>query len=180
MAEAVSQVPHPRPPNDNVSTTLALACPGQDADYGEPVSRSDAVDRAAWAALLGELLDAAGLTAETAAAPRGPLALTPQTIYRWRNQGMGASVHQVRDVCRALGYPPAHGLVRVGFLTAEEAGIAGPAAVTGRDPLLRRLTHDLGSPNLPEAARAELRRQLTDAHQGWLRMLKALAQRPRE
>lgn len=140
---------------------------------------SDNIDRAAWAELLAELLASAGLTPETATGDAGPLDVTPSTMYRWLRQAQGVSAHQVRDIARVLDYPPVHALVKVGFLTAAEAGIAGPARPKpATDPLLQRIAGHLTDANLPEATRAELHRIVQQAFNMWLGLLKSAAQRP--
>lgn len=152
----------------------------QDPVYVDAVSRdSDEIDRAAWAKLLNELLISAGLTPETAAAPNGPIDANWRTIRKWLTKDQGISVRRIRDVARALGYPPTHALVQVGFLTQEETGLAGPTRPGPvPDPLLRRLAGALANQTIPDDDRGRLRRALQHSYDIWLEWIKTAAQEP--
>jgi hypothetical protein len=141
----------------STSLSLAPATTRQEDPYRDRVARdSEEVDKAAWAKLLAELLAAAGMSPEQAAAPAGPVNTNWRSIRRWLSQQQGVSAKSVRDVCRALNYPVVDGLVRTGFLTAQEARLVRePTPVApplgGRDFLQvpcmwRCLSSDRGKP----------------------------------
>ncbi len=140
---------------------------------------SDEVDNAAWAQLLAELLAAAGTTPEQAAAPAGPVNVSWRTLRRWLAQG-GASAVKVRDVCRDLNYPVIDALVRVGFLTAEEARLSrSPVPVAPPLPApLRQIADVLSDAKVPEEPKTQLRRAVSAAYDLWLSMYRLRA--PRE
>jgi hypothetical protein len=98
---------------------------------------------AEWAELLRELLIKGGYvnrlgdpSPETATfATGGPVPGTARTIRRWLAGG-SATGESIRDTCRALGYPTLRGLVRAGWLTAEEVSLLPPEpAPLGRHAL---------------------------------------------
>lgn len=146
--------------------------------YVAAVRESDEIDRAAWAKLLTELLNSAGLTPEQAdVRAGGPVNAPWRTIRKWLSQETGVSARRVRDVARDLGYPTAHALVQVGFLSREEVGLSGPVRPTaGPDPLLRRVGNALTNETIPEDLRAKLRRGVQAAYDSWLDWLKTLGQ----
>jgi hypothetical protein len=144
------------------------------------VRESEEIDKAAWAKLLAELLAGAGMTPEQAAAPAGPVTTNWRTIRRWLAQQHGVSAKSVRDVCRDLGYPPLDGLVRVGFLTAEEARM-GRAPVAAAPPMpapLRQIADVLSDDRVPDEPKTQLRRAVNAAFDVWMSMYKLRA--PRE
>lgn len=178
----------------DVDDSLSLVpAPGAGNDpYGEGVRDNEEIDRAAWAKLLTELLDSAGMTPEQAGytpprpgqgPPRsGPVTTNWRTLRRWLNQEHGVSAKSVRDTCRELGYPPIDGLVRVGFLTADEARM-GRLPVTAAPPLpkeLRQIVDVLASDRFPDTSKRQLRRALDAAYDVWRGMdrLRAPRERP--
>jgi hypothetical protein len=136
------------------------------------VRESDEIDRELWASLLGGLLRAADLTPETAAQPAGPVPATWRTIRKWLNQESGVGAGKVRDVCRALGYPPVRALVEVGWLQHSEVGVTGLAAPpsASADPLVRKINASLSAQAIPVSVRSVLRRMLQGTYDGWLEL----------
>lgn len=145
------------------------------------VRESDEIDRVAWAKLLAELLAAAGMTPEQAGAPNGPITANWRTIRRWIAKDQGVTAKSVRDVCRELGYPPVEGLIRVGFLTAEEAKLARTPTVVA-PPLpapLRQVADILSDPKIPDEPKVQLRRAISAAFDLWQSMYRLRAPRER-
>lgn len=165
-----------------VDSGSLLVVPGRERQitpYVDTVRDSDEIDRGAWAKLLAELLHSAGLTPEQAAQPHGPVDANWRTIRKWLSRDQGISARRVRDVARALGYPATHALVQVGFLTPEEAGLAGPAKVGPMpDPLLRRVSAALTDQYIPDEVRTHLRRGVQHAYDIWLEWVKTSMQDP--
>lgn len=152
--------------------------------YRDPMAReSDDVDRAAWAALLGELLASAGMTPEQAAQPAGPVSVNWRTIRKWLRQEKdgGVSVAKIRDVCRDLNYPVLDALVRVGFITAEEARLArepiAPAPPLPRP--LRQIADVLTDRRVPDAPKGQLRQAVQAAFDLWAGMYRLRPPRER-
>lgn len=144
---------------------------------------SDEIDRAAWAQLLQELLGAAGLTPEQASfRNRGPVSVSDRTMYRWLAQEHGVSAARVRDVSRELGYKPVEALVRVGFITREEAQLTrAPAAVAPPlPPPLRQIADVLTDRKIPDEPKRNLTVAVEAAFDLWMRMyrLRAPKERP--
>lgn len=166
-------------PDSVTSTRLAdmTGQLGQNNAYGSDVREGEELDRAAWATLLGGLLMSADLTPEQAAQPVGPVPAGWRTIRRWLKQETGVSALAVRDVSRALGYPPTRALVEVGFLQHQEVGITGlaapPSASADRD--IRKYQATLADKRIPTGTRSILRRLLNSAYDSWLEMYEARA-----
>jgi hypothetical protein len=161
------------------SLSAVSAHQGQRYPYGDVVG-SDEVDGEAWARLLMELLASAGMTPEQAAAPQGPVSVNWRTIRRWLSGQSGASAVKVRDVCRELGYPRLDALVRVGFLTSEEARMSRrPVSPAPPLPdLLRQIADVLADKRIPDQPKQQLQAGVQAALDMWLAMLKLRA--PRE
>jgi hypothetical protein len=142
---------------------------------------SEEVDKAAWAKLLAELLAAAGMSPEQAAAPAGPVNTNWRSIRRWLSQQQGVSAKSVRDVCRALNYPVVDGLVRTGFLTAQEARLVRePTPVAPPLPApLRQIADVLSDEKVPEEPKTQLRRAVSAAFDVWANMYRLRAPRER-
>jgi hypothetical protein len=146
--------------------------------YVAGVRETDDIDMDRWSALLFELMTARGYgSPEAMVEPQGPVAAHARTVRKWLKQESGAGIKQVRDVARALGYPPALALVRVGFLEPAEVGTAGlvapPPGVP--DPLVQQITANLHPTRHTEAERSMLRRYLqagVDSWQAWLRTIR--------
>lgn len=145
------------------------------------VRESDETDKAAWAQLLAELLAASGMTPEQATAPAGPVSVNWRTLRRWLAKDQGVSAKSVRDVCRDLNYPVADALVRVGFLTAEEARLSrGPVPVAPPLPApLRQIADVLSDAKVPEEPKVQLRRAVAAAFDLWANMYRLRAPRER-
>lgn len=86
--------------------------------YGGSVADDGQVNRAAWAALVVELLrtEAAGNQSRLA----GRVGVTAKTIGRWLQQKNDVSEQSVRDVARSLGRDPMDLLVKVGYYAPAE------------------------------------------------------------
>ena len=142
---------------------------------------SDEVDGHAWALLLTELLASAGLTPEQAGKPAGPVSVYWRTIRKWLKEESGVSAAKVVTVCRDLNYPPLEALVRVGFLTADEARLSRlPAVVSPPLPApLRQIADVLSDPRVPEVPKTQLRRAVASALDVWAEMYKLRAPRER-
>lgn len=167
----------------NVSCLPKSGRIASDCAYGDPVAReSDEIDRAAWAQLLKELLDAAGMTPEQASYQTGgPVSVSWRTLRRWQAQEHGVSAARVRDVCRELGYEPVEALVRVGFFSREEARLTrAPAAVASPlPPLLRQIMDVLTDKRIPDDVKGHLRQAVAAAFDVWASMYKLRAPRER-
>lgn len=149
---------------DHVTSVSADISPGR--PYGWPVRGEPVVDMAAWAALLDELLRSSGVTHTWLA---DEVDVDEKTIGRWRNRKFPPKPENVRDVARALGYPPLHALAQVGFLTSEEAGLTGePTPVPPPPPApLRRAMGLLADPRIPERPKNILLRGIDAAIDLW-------------
>lgn len=152
--------------------------------YGDPVAREpDEIDRAAWAQLLSELLAAANMTPEQASYETGgPVQVSWRSMRRWLTQDHGVSAARVRDVCRAFNYPVVDALVRVGFMTPEEARIERePVAVAPPlPPPLRTIADVLADKKIPAQVKDQLRAAVQAAFDLWMNMyrLRAPKERP--
>lgn len=161
-------------PSD-VGHSLRLA-PGREQQvngHDSAVPReSDEIDPETWARLLGTLLRAANMSPEQAAMPAGPVPASWGTIRKWLTKRQGVTARSVRDVARALDYPPARALVEVGFLTPGEVGVTGLAAPPApvSDPLVRKIAASFADRRVPEKNRAILRRLLQSAYDAYLDM----------
>lgn len=115
------------------------------------------------------MLAAQDLTPETAAHPVGPVPVNWRTIRKWQSGETGATAKKVRDTARAFGYSPTRALVEVGFLDANEAGIAGLGAMPSprMDPVAREVNSSLTSQYVTQPARAELRRVVKAVYDNW-------------
>ncbi len=135
------------------------------------------VDAEAWSILLGELLASARVSQASLADQVG---VDEKTIGRWRRQEFAPKPENVRDVARALDYPPLHALVRVGFLTAEEADLTdGPAKVPQPLPQPLQLANRiLSDPVVPNNAKELLTRGINAAVELWADTMQIRA--PRE
>lgn len=172
--EVSSNVIDVRHPRSAVNATLHLA-PGrkrQVTTYVPSVREGDDIDREQWARLLEQWLRAADLTPERAAAPVGPIDANWRTIRKWLDQEQNVGARRVRDVARALGYPPTRALVEVGFLDPTEVGVTGLAAPPSAptDPVIRKVNAALSNQAIPDGVRTVLRQLVDSAYQGWLRM----------
>jgi hypothetical protein len=180
-ASATADPPCGERPAVNASLALAPDTRTAEDPYRERVVReSDETDKAAWAKLLAELLAARGMTPEQAASPDGPVSVNWRTLRRWLAQDQGVSAKSVRDVCRDLGYSPLDALVRVGFLTPDEAKMArDPISVPPPLPQpLRRIADVLSDDRVPDEPKTQLRRAVSAAFDVWMSMYKLRA--PRE
>lgn len=145
--------------------------------YVADVRESEEIDPERWATLLESLLRAADLTPETAAQPAGPVPATWRTIRKWLSGEQGVGARKIRDVTRALGYPPVRALVEVGWLQPNEVGVTGLAAPpsASADTLVRKIAAALADQRIPTTVRSVLRRLLQGAYDGWLDMNQAKA-----
>lgn len=88
---------------------------------------------------------------------------------------------KVRDVARDLGYPPLEALVRVGFLTREEARLSREP-VAPAPPLpqpLRTIADVLTDRRVPDNVKEQLRVAVQSAFDLWANMYKLRAPRER-
>lgn len=175
--------PVPRQPDANVSLLAKSGRTQPERSYGDPVAREpDEIDRAAWAQLLSELLAAANMTPEQASYETGgPVQVSWRSMRRWLTQDHGVSAARVRDVCRAFNYPIMDALVRVGFITRDEARLERePVAVAPPlPPPLRTIADVLADRRIPEEPKRNLSAAVEAAFDLWMRMYKLKAPRER-
>ncbi|MEV6527667.1 helix-turn-helix transcriptional regulator [Longispora sp. NPDC051575] len=123
------------------------------------------IDMDAWADLLMGMVVERGVTPRQLA---DALGLHRHAVTHWLRRKHRASVANVRDSCRVLGYPVRKALVQVGFLTSEEAyGDSAPEPTPGPHGLVMEIGQLLVKPGMSNAARKLLEERLEQALEEW-------------
>lgn len=114
------------------------------------------IDRAAWAALVADLIDRE--TRGKKAAFSRLIGVSTRTLDRWLAQEVDVSEESVRSVARATGHSAMDLLVRVGYYHQHEV----PTAASGEplDPDVLIILRRLSDPNTPEPERQTIREML--------------------
>lgn len=147
-----------------------------DTKVGYRVRVADAaeIDRTAWAALISALISSEAAGNQTRFATK--VGVTPRTVSRWLESEVAVRPQSVTEVARALGRSPVELLVRVGYLSPNEAAEQGPGPL---DPLVIRWLKVLADPNVPEETKHRLRERMRMDLE-WLEEIESQRQRGRE
>lgn len=123
--------------------------------YRDEVADRANIDRAAWAALIAQLIDTTADGNQTKFATT--VKVTPRTVSRWLNQEVSVNSDNVRDVARLLGHNPTDMLVQVGYLRPEETSRGRREPL---DPDVRKILAMLADPTTPPEQRQFMRQML--------------------
>jgi hypothetical protein len=117
------------------------------------------VDRAAWAALVSDLVDRE--TRGKKAAFARLIDVSTRTLDRWLAQEVDVSEESVRSVARATGRPAMDLLIKVGYYRQDEVDSPTTPGGEPMDPDVLIILRRLADPNTPETERTTIREMLS-------------------